>query len=123
MNLLKQSKWSRRLLRSPLNPPKRLCTQVENSFTSTRPVVPSALAEYFLPNNLDVGEAVEAERLNIPASQEPEKILYKPALLVQSEVRYLSRKYNVEYAQKMAALVKDTNSPFDPVGGIRMGPY
>ena len=85
-------------------------TQIENSFASTRPAVPSALAEYFLPNNLGVSKAVAAERLNIPVSQEPEKILYKPALLVQAEVRYLSRKYNLEHIQKMTAVVKETST-------------
>jgi len=91
-------------------PPARMEKQLDNSFASTRPVVPRDLAEYFMPNNLGVGEAVKAERLNIPVSQEPEKILYKPALLVQAEARYLARKFDVDYIKKMTAIVRDTNS-------------
>jgi hypothetical protein len=59
---------------------------------------------------LGVGEAVKAKRLNIPVSQEPEKIIYKPALLAQAETRYLARKYNVEHVQKMAVVVEDSSS-------------
>jgi hypothetical protein len=75
--------------------------------TLTRPAVPSGYGEYFIPNELGVGEAVAAANLALSGPLNPEGILYRPALLAQAEVRYLQTRYNLEYTRRVCALVRD----------------
>ena len=66
--------------------------------------------EYFIPNELGVSEALAATvPVNQASTQNPqvEGLLYCPALLVQVEVRYLLRRYNLDYSRKQSALVTD----------------
>ena len=80
----------------------------KSDITNSRPAVPGDIAEYFLPANVGFAEAASAASL--PAGLSAAGIVYKAALLLQSEVRYLSRQYNVESAKKIAAVLDDPGS-------------
>ena len=81
----------------------------------TRPALPAGVPEYFLPNNLTMVEAFQAAGLPVPQQALGQGLLYKPVVLVQAEIRYFQRKYNLDHEQSRAALVIDP----DPRGMIR----
>lgn len=75
------------------------------AFLGTRPAVATGINEYFLPNDLGVGQAVEAAKLKPGGELRPQGIVYLPALLGQAEVRYLARKYHLEFSRRFTVLV------------------
>ena len=97
-----------------------------SGLSQTRPAVPSGLAEYFLPNNLTISEALHAagpspgaDALS-PSGGEasagqrtpgvealPGRLIYKPGLLAQADARFLDRKNGVDEDRKFAAFVPD----------------
>lgn len=74
-------------------------------FLSTRPAIAAGVNEYFLPNDLGVGQAIEAAKLKSGGELRPQGIVYLPALLGQAEIRYLARKYNLEFSRRFTVLV------------------
>ena len=72
----------------------------------TRPPVPSGVAEYFLPTNLSLTEAMRAAGKSLPDAQLT-GTLYRPALLATANIRFLDRKYGVDTELQRAALVAD----------------
>jgi hypothetical protein len=62
----------------------------------TRPPVPSGIVEYFLPNNLTLAEAYQATGSAAPSSASA-TLVYRPTVLAQANVRFLNRKYNLDY--------------------------
>ncbi len=76
-------------------------------YSSTRPPLPASLADYFIPAELGISQAAEAMNISLAAALEAEGVLYRPAMLVQAAVRYLSTRYNFEYQRQVAALVTD----------------
>ncbi len=72
----------------------------------TRSPIPSGVAEYFLPTNLSLTEAMRAAGKSLPEAHLT-GTLYRPALLAVSNVRFLDRKYDVDTELQRAALVKD----------------
>jgi hypothetical protein len=89
----------------------------ELSGSETRPAVPSGVAEFFLPQNLTVSEAVAKDGRSLPAASEG--ILYRPVLLAQANVLYRQRKYNLDYEQMVCALVPEP----DRNGRVRWEQY
>ena len=85
----------------------------------TRPALPAGVAEYFLPNNLTMVEAFKAAGQPIPQQALGQGLLYKPVLLVQADIRYFQRKYNLDHSEKQTALVADP----DPRGMVRWEEY
>ena len=79
--------------------------QVSLPGTASRPRVPGRTNEYFLPNNLTLSQAERAEGESLPLDSRPLGLLYRPVLLAQADVRFLNRKYNVDYTLKRTALV------------------
>jgi hypothetical protein len=75
--------------------------------STTRPTVPTGVMEYFLPNNLSVMEAFKAVGETAVESAKSQGILYKPVILAQADIRYLQRKYNLDYEEKRTAIVQD----------------
>ncbi|HSF81423.1 MAG TPA: DUF87 domain-containing protein [Anaerolineales bacterium] len=73
--------------------------------SSTRPAVPSGVAEYFLPNNLTLTQAFKVAGRTYPQGAASLGLLYRPALLAQADIRFLNRKYNLDYEVRRAALV------------------
>jgi len=73
--------------------------------SSTRPAIPKDIDEYFLPNNLTLSEAAKISGENIPSDSQSLGLRYRPALLAQADIRFLQRKYNLDYDQHQTALV------------------
>jgi hypothetical protein len=71
----------------------------------TRPTVPAGIAEYFLPNNLTASQALKASGRSLAGQTSELSLIYRPVLLAQAEVRFLNRKYNLDYVLQLAALV------------------
>ncbi len=71
----------------------------------TRPPVPAGIDEYFLPNNLTVAEALKATNRTLPMGAKPAGLLYRPVLLAQAEIRFLQRKYSLDYEITKTVLV------------------
>jgi len=72
----------------------------------TRSPIPAGVAEYFLPTNLSLTEAMRVEGKSLPDAQLG-GVLYRPALLAAANVRFLDRKYGVDTEIQRAALVRD----------------
>lgn len=69
--------------------------------SSAKPAVPAGLTEYFYPPTAPSS-----------AGSKPAAILYRPALLAQSEVRYLNRTLNLDTSRRLAALVTNLNANY-----------
>ncbi len=87
--------------------------------SSTRPGVPSGVAEYFLPNNLTFTQAFKAAGLEYSQEALQQGLLYRPVLLAQANIRFSNRKYNLEYEMSRTALVVDP----DRRGVVRWDDY
>ncbi len=73
--------------------------------SATRPAVPSGIAEYFLPNNLTLSQAIKATGRTFPQDVRPLGLLYKPVLIAQADIRFLQRKYNLDHETRRTTLV------------------
>lgn len=85
-----------------------------SGYTSTAPNLPGDLPEYYLPQELDAGQAMEAARVGAGAAAMPKGIVYVPALLAQASVRYLSSKYRVEFEQRFTVVVRNLEGRIVP---------
>ena len=103
----------------PTQPRPKAAPQTLADGTTTRPAVPSAISEYFLPNDQSLSEAIQAERVTIPEGAPAPVYLYRPALLAQVRVRYFNRKYNLDYEHVQTVLVKN----LDRRGIVRWDDY
>jgi len=72
-----------------------------------KPVIPSGIMEYHLPNNLTLQNAAKNDNVNLSGTSKITAIEYHPRLLAQAEVRYLDRKYNIQTMQKKTTLIED----------------
>ena len=109
-------------IQSAPRPPAQPASRPPHERTSTRPPVPNGINEYTLPAVLSLQKALAAIGGTYIGPLEPLGLLYRPALIAQAEVRYLARKYNLQYARRSACLVPPTGraawdtcqrSPFD----------
>jgi hypothetical protein len=71
----------------------------------TRPSIPSAIAEYFLPMNHSLPEAFRAAGKTMSADAQQTGVLYRSALVASAQVHFLDRKYGVDAEVVRAALV------------------
>ncbi|MDD5370938.1 MAG: type IV secretion system DNA-binding domain-containing protein, partial [Anaerolineaceae bacterium] len=83
--------------------------------SQTRPAVPSGVDEYFFPNNLTLSEALQSAGKSMSSQAKNLGLMYRPALAAQMEIRYIDRRYNLDFNQQRAALVHDP----DRRGAIR----
>ena len=74
---------------------------------STRPNVPAGIEEFTLPVSLTPQQACQMAGRPYPPEGTTPKVVYRPALLAQATVRYLNRKYNLDYEQVQVALVTE----------------
>lgn len=86
--------------------PSKLTSVSVNEGSETRPPVPTGVAEYFLPTNFSLTEAMRADGKSLPDAQ-VHGVLYRPALLASANVRFLDRKYGVDTEVQRAVLVND----------------
>lgn len=75
--------------------------------STTRPVVPAGINEFFIPNNLAFSQAITDARIPSTAKIDQGGFLYRPALFAQAEVTYLARKYNLELTRQVASLPQE----------------
>lgn len=62
----------------------------------TRPAIPSAISEFFLPVNTSMTEAARAAGKPLPPDAQPMGLLYRATLLAHGRVRLLDRKLGVD---------------------------
>jgi hypothetical protein len=86
---------------------------------STRPAIPNGVKEYFLPNNLTFTQSFKAAGKTYPEQAYSQGLVYRPVLLAQASIRFLNRKYNLDYAVERAALVETP----DRRGALRWDNY
>jgi len=77
------------------------------AFSSTRPMLPAGIREYILPNNLTFTKAFKAVGRPMPQEALSQGLVYRPVILAQAEVRFLNRKYNLDYQIRKTALVAE----------------
>jgi hypothetical protein len=94
--------------------------------SATRPAVPTGVEEYFLPNNLTFTQAFEADGRTFPPEALSQGLIYRPVILAQASVRFLNRRYTLDFEQRQNALVPEpdrrgmvrwedyASSPIDP---------
>ncbi|MBA4385207.1 MAG: ATP-binding protein [Anaerolinea sp.] len=85
-------------------PTKPTAASKSAEMTSSRPAIPGNINEYFLPATKGFSEAASAA--NLPTGLSAKGLVYKAALLMQAEVRYLSRQYALETSKKIAAVLE-----------------
>lgn len=87
--------------------------------TMTQPVLPSSISAYFLPNNLSFSQAFKIADTNYPSQTDSLGLLYSPTLLAQAHIRFINRKYNLDFEKTYCCLVQDP----DRRGVIRWDDY
>ncbi|MDD2696129.1 MAG: hypothetical protein PHD58_09410, partial [Anaerolineales bacterium] len=75
--------------------------------STTRPAIPSGIEEYFLPNNLTLTQAFKVAGKAAPEGAVSQGLVYRPVILAQALIRFLNRKYNLDYELRKTALVAD----------------
>ncbi len=97
--------------------------------SATQPVIPSGTAVFYLPNNLTFTQAFKAAGIPYPERADSQGILYKPMLLAQASVRFMNRKFNLDYEKVHSALVQNPDRrgvvrwaefPYTPVAPDRL---
>ncbi|MCB8967682.1 MAG: ATP-binding protein [Ardenticatenaceae bacterium] len=73
----------------------------------TRPAIPGRVQEYFLPVTLSLAEVAQENGRSLPTDPTASGLLYRPVLLAQADVRFLNRKYNLDYELKLACLAAE----------------
>jgi hypothetical protein len=87
--------------------------------TAVRPALPQAIREYYLPNNLSLSQAYKAAGLSYPSGVQLQGLLYRPVVAAQASIRFLNRKYNLDYELRRTALVLEP----DRRGAVRWENY
>lgn len=75
--------------------------------STTRPPLPVGVEEYFLPNDLPIGDALRNAGVASSASVQQTGFIYRAALLAQAGINYLARKYNLEINRDVCALPQE----------------
>jgi hypothetical protein len=76
-------------------------------FSSTRPTIPTGIAEYFLPNNLTFTQAFKTAGKEYPTEAFSQGLIYRPVLLSQATTRLYNLKYKLDADIFKTALVTD----------------
>lgn len=76
-----------------------------SQYSSTKPSLPSAIREYFLPQVYSLPEAFKAANQAMPAEAMIEGVVYKPALIASANIRILDRKLGVDSEVARTAIV------------------
>lgn len=79
-----------------------------SGLTSSQPAIPGDIAEYFYPNNLGISEAAATAQFS--GALDSEGLAYRPGIIAQAEVRFVSRQYNLEQINKTCAILEDPGS-------------
>jgi len=90
---------------APAETPKAAPGPQAETGSTTRPTIPAGVREYFLPNNLTFTQAFKAAGQSYPDEAHSLGLVYRPIVLGQASIRFLNRKYNLDYELKRTALV------------------
>ena len=74
--------------------------------SSTRPRVPAGADEYFFPVGFSLAESLERAGQSREGALE-RRIIYRPQLTAQAQVRFLRRKYNLDFQEQVSVLVQE----------------
>ncbi len=74
-------------------------------FSTTRPAIPTGIAEYFLPNNLTFTEAFKAAGKEFPMEAFSQGLVYRPVILAQASARLYNLKYKLDVDAYKTAVV------------------
>ena len=86
----------------------RGCWRRSTGIPRTRPAAPAHLDEYFLTADLESSQSARFQwTWTPPPPITPEGLLYRPALLSQAQVRYLSARQEWIYTRLEAALLTE----------------
>ncbi len=77
--------------------------------STTRPPVPAGVEEFILPVGLTPQQACEMAGRPCPPEGLTPRVIYRPVLLAQVTVRYLNRRYNLDFDQVLAVLVNEVD--------------
>ncbi len=75
----------------------------------TRPTVPARVSEYFMPLNLSLPQAAKQSGTTLTAEAQTVHILYRPSLLAHADIRFLNRKYNLNYELHRSVLIPEVD--------------
>ena len=92
---------------------------VNGQQSETRPTLPAGVREYFLPNNLTFTQAFKVIGRTFPGEAFTQGLVYRPVILAQTGIRFLNRKYNLDYEQHKTVIVENP----DRRGVIRWDNY
>jgi hypothetical protein len=84
---------------------RTIASSTTQQTSSTRPSIPSGIAEVFLPLNQSFTKAAASSGGTLPADSAPAGVVYHPSLIASAQVRFLDRKYNLDMEQVRSALV------------------
>jgi hypothetical protein len=94
------------VVKSAVRQPETERPEPERIGSTTRPAVPAGVREYFLPNNLTFTQAFQVAGRPYPAEAFNQGLVYRPVLLGQAYIRFLDRKYNLDYEERKTILVE-----------------
>lgn len=81
-------------------------------FAATRPPIPDGVSEFFHPQMISLNKALSAVGVAFAGPLEPLGVVFRAGIAAQAEVHYLSRRYNLNFTRRAAALI-----PAPPRGG------
>jgi hypothetical protein len=74
---------------------------------ATRPSLPAGVREYFLPNHLTLSQALKKAGQAVSEGIRSQGLIYRPVILAQASVRFLNRKYNLDYEMRRTILLPE----------------
>ena len=74
---------------------------------STKPSLPQGIKEYILPVNLTLSQALRQSQLISTSEPSSSSLVYHPILIGQVEVRFINRKYFLDYEGRKTVLVQN----------------
>lgn len=88
-------------------------------YLGTKPAIPAGIDEYYLPNDLTLSAAFKAAERATPPNAENQGLVYRPVILGQASIRFLNRKYDLDYELRKTVMVPNP----DRRGGVRWEDY
>lgn len=68
---------------------------------------PDGIAQFFFPATLSLQGALAAHGGALRGPLDPQGLVYKPALLAQTTIRYINRRYGLDYSRQVTCLMPD----------------
>ncbi len=66
------------------------------SGSETKPAIPERIAEFFLPDDLTLSEAMKLSGQRFTSQPSSRSVHYRPALLARADIRFANRKYKLD---------------------------